>query len=710
MDKSFLTKKRLLIILATLAPIPLPFNELISYSTLILYIVALLPLFIQTTKGKNIYLPKWLLNLAGIVYIPIFFLDTQISGGLITPIVHLTMFTTYMKTWSLKEEREKWQLLLIITTLFLVSVGTSTHLTITIFIFIYIVFLIYTLFFFVYSSLAKQFTGGISPKDIKLVQRTSAYLALTTTVIAIPLFAFFPRLNEPYVTSGISLGNRYSISGFSDYITIGTIGTIRTNREIVARITVKRGNFSNNTIRFKVSTYDTYEPPTWQYSKIDKIIHDPEGIFYLNKTYYNDKDVSTEIEIWQRKISPIRNPILVPPNITVIQFDDASKINSIALDRGDAIFIPPNLPSVNYKVFFSAKIQPPISQQNFKELLDYRGLGSRAQKLTEEITKNLPTDYEKARAIEQFLQSSYKYSVNLSQHWGEDAIERFLFEEEEGHCELFASTMVLMLRYLGIPARLVGGYLGAEKSLIDDSYLVRQANAHAWVEAYIDEEGWLTFDPTPPDGRPTIGNTRLLDVISDFYTSLVFAWDRYVISYSFEDQIKLFIKIKEYLSTQIKKIIKLFKVKSPKTEEKPIPHYTTPTTTTTDNYLQNKEYIPILLALIIFIVGITLSYRQIKLKSAPALYTYLKLRKLMRKNKVIPHLNYPPKIMLDYLSKYTNDKRILKNAELIVESYLRERFNNEKITQGEIKIIQQAYNKVYTHLASLSKTDRTVTS
>lgn len=80
---------------------------------------------------------------------------------------------------------------------------------------------------------------------------------------------------------------------------------------------------------------------------------------------------------------------------------------------------------------------------------------------------------------------------------GSEVVDTFLFEDRRGICEMFASAHVVMLRSLGIPARLAAGYGAGEYNALSGYYTVRMNNAHAWVEVYFPEFGWVPFDPTP---------------------------------------------------------------------------------------------------------------------------------------------------------------------------------------------------------------------
>jgi hypothetical protein len=118
---------------------------------------------------------------------------------------------------------------------------------------------------------------------------------------------------------------------------------------------------------------------------------------------------------------------------------------------------------------------------------------------------------------------------------GPDPLADFLFNVRAGHCEYFATAMAVMLRTLRIPARVVNGFQTGEYNPAADAYVVRQADAHSWVEVYFAEsDSWVTFDPTPADGRPagTSGNgltgslRRYGDALELFWIQHVVAYDR----------------------------------------------------------------------------------------------------------------------------------------------------------------------------------------
>ncbi len=141
------------------------------------------------------------------------------------------------------------------------------------------------------------------------------------------------------------------------------------------------------------------------------------------------------------------------------------------------------------------------SDQSYLQLPDK--LPEEVTELSATITRGLHDDYDRAVALEQHLRASYQYTrATIGREPPSNLIEHFLFQSKEGHCEIFASTLVMMLRAVGIPARFVTGFYATTANPVTGYYEVGALNAHAWVEAYISGFGWVTFEPTPPFELP----------------------------------------------------------------------------------------------------------------------------------------------------------------------------------------------------------------
>jgi len=112
-------------------------------------------------------------------------------------------------------------------------------------------------------------------------------------------------------------------------------------------------------------------------------------------------------------------------------------------------------------------------------------------------SENQADTLDKVNSIVKYLKNNYKYSLSFKRNKNVDPVIDFIFNNKQGHCEYFASAFTLLVRSLGIPARVVAGYSVSEYNPVGTYYIVREKNAHAWAEVWIDKKGWVTFDPTP---------------------------------------------------------------------------------------------------------------------------------------------------------------------------------------------------------------------
>ncbi|MEN2777313.1 transglutaminase domain-containing protein [Acetivibrio clariflavus] len=121
----------------------------------------------------------------------------------------------------------------------------------------------------------------------------------------------------------------------------------------------------------------------------------------------------------------------------------------------------------------------------------------RVKDLAYSITMNENNDYDKVKAIEEYLSKNYKYNLSPGDvPDGVDFVDYFLFERKEGYCTYFASAMAILTRCIGIPSRYVEGYLLPSATGKDKLYEVTNERAHAWVEVYFEGIGWIQFEPT----------------------------------------------------------------------------------------------------------------------------------------------------------------------------------------------------------------------
>lgn len=136
-------------------------------------------------------------------------------------------------------------------------------------------------------------------------------------------------------------------------------------------------------------------------------------------------------------------------------------------------------------------------------------LPDRVGQLARTVTAGAKTPYEKVVAIKQYL-SQFSYRLDSpGPPDGIDGVDYFLFTLQEGECFYFSSTSAVMLRAVGVPSRLVVGYLPGEWDAASGTSIVRARDYHAWLEVYFPGYGWVEFDPTPPTGTTNVPGLAL---------------------------------------------------------------------------------------------------------------------------------------------------------------------------------------------------------
>ncbi|MCS6951787.1 MAG: DUF3488 and transglutaminase-like domain-containing protein [Bryobacterales bacterium] len=164
-------------------------------------------------------------------------------------------------------------------------------------------------------------------------------------------------------------------------------------------------------------------------------------------------------------------------------------------------------------------------------------LDPRIERLARDITRGVDTDEAKARALETYLRTRYQYALELPEQKSGDPLADFLFRRRKGHCEYFASAMAVMLRTLGIPSRVVTGFYSAAYNPGSEWHIVRSSDAHSWVEAWIPERGWVTFDPTP--AAPSRRASALWARLSFYLDAAEMFWQEWVVGYDRDRQLLL---------------------------------------------------------------------------------------------------------------------------------------------------------------------------
>jgi hypothetical protein len=126
-------------------------------------------------------------------------------------------------------------------------------------------------------------------------------------------------------------------------------------------------------------------------------------------------------------------------------------------------------------------------------------------------TAKAETPYDKAKAIETWLRLNIAYNESIPQPpSNQDPVDWVLFDFKQGYCNYYASAMVVMLRTIGIPARMAAGFAEGTWNSDEDAFVVQERDAHTWVEVYFPGYGWVEFEPTAAQSPVNRGDAPIL--------------------------------------------------------------------------------------------------------------------------------------------------------------------------------------------------------
>lgn len=382
----------------------------------------------------------------------------------------------------------------------------------------------------------------------------SFYLLLMIAVFAVPLFLILPRVSG--AGFGNSLGGLTGLSGFSDSVRLGEIGKIQQGEATVMRVRLEPGDENKVTsLRWRGVALDTFDNQTWRKSRRqfnEPLARNDRDFFIFDAASDSQRIVTQTVYL-----EPLSTPTLFALSKPVaIQ----GKFQLINVDSEGALESPnQNAERITYKVFSDISVPNiellktdksayPQAFQRYLRLpvkLDPR-IGELARSLTE--MAGAANRYDQAKAVERYLQNNFGYTLEMKAS-GEQPLADFLFNVREGHCEYFATAMAVMLRTQGIATRVVNGFQQGEYNETAGVYVIKQKNAHSWVEVYFPEQKvWITFDPTPVAQMDAVtGANSVMNRFSKFVEALETFWIQYIVTYDNQEQRTLFRLVKKNL-------------------------------------------------------------------------------------------------------------------------------------------------------------------
>jgi transglutaminase-like putative cysteine protease len=503
-------------------------------------------------RGRGAFVPERWTSYLTLVYLAFYAIDYFfLSQGFVSSTVHMVLFIMVIKIFSVRRDRD----LLYLAVLSFLMVLAAAVLTVdTIFVFTFCLFMLTAMSTFISMEMRRSERESrmiaIPPKSENKFSRSlygvAGLLAIFTLAGAAVIFFVLPRMNMGGYLH--SLGTQPDfVTGFSEAVSLGGIGRIQQSDAAVMHVQVLHGTFPTDAHWRGVSLAD-FDGHRWS---------NPSRNFAAIERMHN-----VSLELWPLRVSNLplysvsHHPtfgyrVIMEPVGSYIFFlastplSLAGPYDEVAISAGGSVTKSDSGRTIDAYQGEADTTDPlPLVQnsksRDYPEAITRAFLGLPAQldarisTLARTITAPAASNYERAHIIERYLRENLSYTLELPGTEA-DPLAHFLFERKKGHCEYFASAMVIMLRTLGVPARLVNGFHGGEYNDISHTFIIRGRDAHSWVEVFFPEYGWVVFDPTPsvPGGKDTWSRLSLyMDALHEM-------WREWVINYDFSRQLTL---------------------------------------------------------------------------------------------------------------------------------------------------------------------------
>jgi len=464
-----------------------------------------------------------------------------ISRDFLSATVHLVFFLAVVKVLTAKTSRDYLYTATIAFLELLAAAILSVNITFFLFLALYLLFAIAAL-----TSGEIRRSMNKSPATARSGLRRfhprlgilSASVALGILALTAGLFFLLPRTAEAAFAHLIA--RRYHLPGFSNQVTLGEIGEIKTSSRTVMHVRMYSARPLGG-FKWRGGALSEFDGKRWFNSTRARTpIRVENG--HVNLAALDQMAPGRGIS-YRVDLEPLETDALFFAG-TPVNLD----IHVLSLYRNNETGTyrlgyptPQGFHYEAYSILEELSERPPLlypppvmSLVERHRYLQLPEVDRRIADLSRSVTAGTASDLERARALEHHLRTSYGYTLQLPDREAADPLAYFLFARRKGHCEYFASAMAVMLRTLGIPSRLATGFQSGVYNPVSDLWLVRASDAHSWVEAWIPGRGWTTFDPTPPD--PDAHSFALLATAALYLDAAETFWQEWVVTYDISRQ------------------------------------------------------------------------------------------------------------------------------------------------------------------------------
>ena len=526
--------RRLLGALMVWSVVPLPFLYILQPPFWLL--AGAVGLVLVMRPGLKIHFSTTVLNVLGIVILVVVLAVGGLRVGPLRPLGHLLLLLTAVRALAVIDRKSFLRGLLPVFLVWVVAVTSSTHITIV--------------FYFAASAAVWWWAGmrillagtGI---DLRRAGETlprprhAVSAALAALLLAGPIFMVMPRLRAPWIAGR---GGVSSVTGFTSHVELGGVGTIRSSPEVAMVVRSASGErLESRWMRLRGTALERVTLDSWAPRGATLV---PEGAGRLVWPYGRRVSLEGTVELEIELLYP-RRYLFVPEGTVAM----AAPVPVLLDPSGGVVLESRPRGPLTYSVWV-ARGDGPVPTDPPPGTLRSFELDPEVWQLAQKMVAGHRTAAARAEAVERYLQENYAYSLSGMAHMRSDPVTWFLLTERKGHCEYFAGAMVAILSELGIPARIVAGYSGGSLALDGKSAVVREANAHTWVEARVGQgPEWTSFDPTPAAEVPSLARATGRERVRWALQWAQSSWDRYLLTFGFGEQVQVLSAITSTIET-----------------------------------------------------------------------------------------------------------------------------------------------------------------
>jgi hypothetical protein len=361
-------------------------------------------------------------------------------------------------------------------------------------------------------------------------------------LLALALFLLLPRMQASVVRGG--LGPGLASAGFSERVELGDLGGIRADPTVVLRVQTLEGRAPEPEAGYwRGLAFDGFDGRRWSVTPTSKrLVHGSAEIgLSLGPPASGSRLVQRVVR------EPVASGVLFAAGVPEALHGGLGRVWS---DANGSLSAPREAEErVRYTVTSrdrqpgDAELRDDAARLPAREAARFLRLppfGAEIAALARRATEGAANDAERARALEAWLRRTGRYDDHppeLDPADRRSPVEVFLLGEVTGHCEYFASAMVVLARSLGLPARLVNGFAGGSHNAIGGFVELTNSDAHAWVEIHFEKAGWVRYDPTPPDLRlRAVAMGSLLERVAELGSAVELWWFERVVDFDRSDQ------------------------------------------------------------------------------------------------------------------------------------------------------------------------------